>query len=54
MIQLIHRERLRVLCVKDGLGDGGQGAGEDEHADMVAKHGIAGLGLPVWGRAFAG
>ena len=40
------------------MGDGGECAGENEHAEVVAKDGIAGPGLPVWGaiwrRAFAG
>ena len=36
------------------MGDGGECSGEDEHADMIAKYSLAGLGLPFWRRALAG
>jgi len=34
------------------MGDGGELVSEDEHADMVAKKGLAGPGLPVWGKVW--
>jgi len=37
-----------------GLRDAGEGSGENEHADVIAEHCLAGVGLPVWRKAFAG